>query len=57
VRADDPATLAYRLQDLLHHPARLITMRERAQALAKPHAAAVVFDTVLRLNATIPTRT
>ena len=56
VRADDPATLAYRLQDLLHHPARLITMRERAQALAKPHAAAVVFDTVLRLNATIPTR-
>ena len=56
VRADDPATLAYRLQDLLYHPARLITMRERAQALAKPHAAAVVFDTVLRLNATIPTR-
>ncbi len=39
VRADDPATLLFRLDRLLGSPVQLEQMRERASALAKPRAA------------------
>lgn len=39
IRADDPVTLQFRLQKLLADPAQLQRMRERALAIAKPHAA------------------
>ncbi len=39
VRADDPLTLLFRLRRLLADPAQLQRMRERALAIAKPHAA------------------
>lgn len=39
VRADDPATLQFRLQRLLSDQPRLAAMRSRARALAKPSAA------------------
>ncbi len=38
LRADDPATLKFRLARLLGNPAQLAQMRERALALAKPRA-------------------
>lgn len=44
VRADDPATLQYRLQRLLANPQQLALMRERALALARPHAAEAVLQ-------------
>ncbi len=38
-RADDPVTLQFRLQRLLDEPGQLARMRERALAIARPHAA------------------
>lgn len=46
VRADDPLTLKFRLQKLMNNPARLATMRERANALGKPCAARDVLERV-----------
>ena len=47
IRADDPATLLYRLQSLLQDPSRLSQMHERAKALAKPNAAVLALTTVV----------
>ncbi len=44
VRADDPVTLQYRLQRLLANPQQLAVMRERALAMARPHAAGAVLQ-------------
>ncbi len=45
-RADDPLTLQFRLQKLLSDPERLASMRQRAIALGKPHAAFQVLERV-----------
>lgn len=47
LKAGDPATLDYRLLDLLRHPERLASMRSRARGLGKAGAARAVVDTVL----------
>jgi processive 1,2-diacylglycerol beta-glucosyltransferase len=47
LRADDPATLQYRLQRLLNDTPRLAAMRSRARALARPYAAREVLQTAL----------
>jgi processive 1,2-diacylglycerol beta-glucosyltransferase len=47
IRADDPATLLYRLQNLLQDQSRLSQMRQRAKALAKPDAAIVALTVVM----------
>lgn len=47
IRADDPATLLYRLQSLLQDKSRLSTMRDRTKALAKPDAAVIALTTVV----------
>ncbi len=39
LRADDPLTLHYRLQQLLNDPRQLTLMRERSLAIARPFAA------------------
>lgn len=49
LRADDPATLQYRLQRLLNDTSRLAAMRSRARALARPYAAREVLQTALAL--------
>lgn len=49
LRADDPATLQFRLQRLLADPPRLSAMRSRACALAKPSAAQDVLQIARRL--------
>ncbi len=46
IRADDPVTLQIRLQRLLGDTALLARMRERALALAKPHAAQTVLKQI-----------
>jgi len=48
VRADDPATLQFRLQRLLSDQPRLAAMRSRARALAKPSAANDVLQAARR---------
>lgn len=48
VRADDPATLQFRLQRLLSDQPRLAAMRSRARALAKPSAARDVLQAARR---------
>ena len=45
-RADDPLTLQFRLQKLLADPERLTSMRARAIALGRPHAALQVLERV-----------
>jgi processive 1,2-diacylglycerol beta-glucosyltransferase len=47
IRADDTATLLYRLQSLLQDQPRLSVMRSRAKALAKPDAAITALTTVM----------
>jgi processive 1,2-diacylglycerol beta-glucosyltransferase len=45
-RADDPLTLQFRLNKLLSDPERLASMRQRAIALGKQHAAFHVLERV-----------
>jgi processive 1,2-diacylglycerol beta-glucosyltransferase len=47
LKAVDPVGLAYRVGQLLAAPERLAQMRERARALARPHAAHSVLRTVI----------
>ena len=47
LKASDLPTLEYRVRHLLAHPARLAGMAARARALARPHAARQVLETVL----------
>ena len=49
VRADDPATLQFRLQRLLADQPRLAAMRSRARALGKPSAAHEVLQVARRI--------
>ena len=51
LKAVDPVGLAYRVGELLGAPERLAQMRERARALARPHAAREVLRIVLEANA------
>ncbi len=46
MRADDPVTLRYRLQNLLADPSAVARMRERALSLAKPDAACALLQQV-----------
>ena len=52
LKAFDSVTLEYRVQYLLHHPAKLADMREKALALGRPHAARQVLARVLGLRET-----
>ncbi len=47
LKAHDAAGLEYRVRSLLGDPQRLVAMRERALAIAHPHAAGAVADVVL----------
>lgn len=47
LKAIDQVTLAFRIQYLMRHPEKLLQMRSKAQALAKPNAARQVLNTVL----------
>lgn len=47
LKASDLPTLEYRVRHLLAHPALLAGMAARARALARPHAARQVLETVL----------
>lgn len=48
LRANDAATLEYRIHHLIRHPEKLADMRRRAQAIGRPAAARQVLDTVFR---------
>jgi len=50
IKANDLATLAWKIDRLLADPARLARMGERARALGRPHAARSVVDTLLDDN-------
>lgn len=50
LKASDAATLEYRLIDLLQHPGRLASMRNRAKALGRADAARDVVETVLDIR-------
>ncbi len=47
LKAVDVASLLYKVQKLLDRPEQLATMRARAQAVAKPHAAASVLESIV----------
>ena len=47
LKAMDDVTLQYRVQYLLHNPAKLADMRSKARALGRPAAAQQVLQTVL----------
>ena len=46
MKASDWSTLAYRVEYLMGHPEKLLEMRNRARAIARPDAARTVIDTV-----------
>jgi processive 1,2-diacylglycerol beta-glucosyltransferase len=50
MKAFDAPSLEYRVRYLMAHPAELETMRARARALGRPHAAAAVLAAVLKQN-------
>jgi processive 1,2-diacylglycerol beta-glucosyltransferase len=47
LKCNEFTTLAYKIDGLLDNPAQLAGMREKAFALARPHAAATIVDTLL----------
>ena len=51
IRSNNPATLGYKIEQLLKNPKKLEKMRRNAQALARPRAA---FDIAERLAGLIP---
>ena len=48
MKAFDAPSLEYRVRYLMAHPAELDTMRARALALGRPHAAAAVLAAILK---------
>jgi processive 1,2-diacylglycerol beta-glucosyltransferase len=48
MKAFDAPSLEYRVRYLMAHPAELATMRARALALGRPHAAAAVLTAILK---------
>jgi processive 1,2-diacylglycerol beta-glucosyltransferase len=47
LKASDWPTLSHRVRHLMDHPEKLAEMRGKARALARPHAARSVIDTVM----------
>jgi processive 1,2-diacylglycerol beta-glucosyltransferase len=48
MKAFDALSLEYRVRYLMAHPAELDTMRARALALGRPHAASAVLAAILK---------
>ena len=47
LKCNEFTTLAYKIDGLLDHPEQLASMREKAFAYGRPHAAATIVDTLL----------
>jgi processive 1,2-diacylglycerol beta-glucosyltransferase len=47
LKCNEFTTLAYKIDGLFDHPEQLRSMREKALALGRPHAAATIVDTLL----------
>lgn len=46
IRSNNPATLAYKIENLLKDPKRMKTMSENAKRFARPNAAKVIAETI-----------
>jgi processive 1,2-diacylglycerol beta-glucosyltransferase len=57
ISGENPATVGWRVAQLLASPTRLASMREKARRLGRPDAAFAVTDQSLALLSTARTRT
>ena len=49
IRSNNPATLGYKIEQLINDPARLATMRKNALKFARPNSAFDIVDTLVNL--------